>query len=112
MPNCSNSVEVPRPIPKFSRPPEITSTMAYDSATSMGLWRGKITMAIPRRILVVRLATAARKVAGSEMVPPYSWRLMLRFRVLFDQQLNQRLKQGCASLPNIMDKLEETKIER
>ena len=39
-------------------------------------------------------------------------RLMLRFRVLFDQQLNQRLKQGCASLPNIMDKLEETKIER
>jgi hypothetical protein len=38
--------------------------------------------------------------------------LMLRFRVLFDQQLNQRVKQGFASLPNIMDKLEETKIER
>ena len=41
----------------------------------------------------------------------YHW-LMLRFRVLFDQQLNQRLKQGFASLPNIMDKLEETEIER
>ena len=41
----------------------------------------------------------------------YAW-LMLRFRVLFDQQLNQRLKQGFASFPNIMDKLEETEIER
>ena len=38
--------------------------------------------------------------------------LMLRFRVLFDQPLNQRLKQGFAPLPNIMDKLEETKIAR
>jgi len=37
---------------------------------------------------------------------------MLRFRVLFDQQLNQRLKQGFASLANIRDKLEETKIAR
>jgi len=52
------------PEPKFGRPPEVTSTMAYDSATSIGLWRGKITMAMPRRIWVVRLATAARKMPG------------------------------------------------
>ena len=37
--------------------------------------------------------------------------LMLCFRVLLDQQLHQRMKQGFASFPNIMDKLEETEIE-
>jgi hypothetical protein len=37
---------------------------------------------------------------------------MVCFRVLIDKQLNQRMKQDFASLPNMMDKLEETKIAR
>jgi hypothetical protein len=31
-------------------------------------------MAIPRRVLAVRLATPERKVAGSGVVPPYPWK--------------------------------------
>ncbi len=40
-----------------------------------------------------------------------SW-LMLCFRVLFDQQLNQRVQQGFATFTDIMDELEKTKIQR
>jgi len=38
--------------------------------------------------------------------------LMLDFRVLFDQQLNQSVKEGFSSFADIMDELEKTKIER
>ena len=38
--------------------------------------------------------------------------LMLNSRVLFDQQLDQSVKQGFSSFPDIMDELEKTKIER
>jgi hypothetical protein len=41
----------------------------------------------------------------------YKW-LMLCFRVLFDQHLNQRVKQGFSPFAGIMDELEKTKIER
>ncbi len=37
---------------------------------------------------------------------------MLCFRVLVDKHLNQRMKQGFSSFADIMDELEETKIER
>jgi hypothetical protein len=37
---------------------------------------------------------------------------MLDFRVLFDQHLNQGMKQGFSSLADIMNKLKESEIER
>jgi hypothetical protein len=37
---------------------------------------------------------------------------MLDFRVLFDQELNQGMKQGSSSLAYVMDKFKESEIER
>jgi signal peptidase I len=73
------------------------------------LWDGDYLL-IRRQATVENDVIAVALIEGEVMVKRV-W-LMLRFRVLCDQQLNQRLKQGFASLPNIMDKLEETKIER
>ncbi len=36
---------------------------------------------------------------------------MLCFRVLFDEQLNQRVQQGFATFPDIMEELEKTKVQ-
>ena len=41
---------------------------------------------------------------------PLKERLMLCFRVLFDEQLNQGVKQGFATLSGIMNKFEKAKI--
>ena len=76
-------------------------------------WRAAAaTRAAPVASMPWSARTSAREGrCARELMMKKLW-LMLRFRVLFDQQLNQRLKQGFASFPNIMDKLEETEIER
>lgn len=39
-------------------------------------------------------------------------RLMLRFKVLFDQKLDKRMEQGLSSLASVMNELKKNKIKR
>ncbi|MGD9822788.1 hypothetical protein [Desulfobacter sp.] len=40
---------------------------------------------------------------------PLSERLMLRFKVLFDQKLDTRMEQGLSSLASVMNELKKTR---
>ena len=47
--------------------------VATCSATRTGLWMGSWKMPVPTRMVLVRAATAARKVSGSLMLPGMKW---------------------------------------
>ena len=57
----------PTPMPTSRRPPESTSIEAISLAKVTGLRSGRITMPVPRRIVVVRAAAKASAGTGSSI---------------------------------------------
>ena len=47
-----------------------------------------------------------------EKIPLLKFRLMLRFKVLFDQKFDKRMEQGLSPFADVMNELEKTEIER
>ena len=63
----------PSPTPSDTRPFDSWSMVATCSATRTGLCTGSWKMPVPTRSVLVRTATAVRKVSGSLMLPGMKW---------------------------------------
>ena len=75
MPSISASeASSPGPAPNITRPRVMWSSWTMRSATMRGLWYGSEMTPVPRRMFLVRSATAAMNSSGDEMVSmPAEW---------------------------------------